>query len=43
VFRKYIISQVCKNIRMQYELYKGLHESEETEAAALISQLIRKI
>ena len=32
-----------QNIRMQYELYEGLHESKGTKAAALMSQLVRKI
>jgi hypothetical protein len=40
---KIYISQLLKNIRMQYELYKELHESKGTKAAALMSQFVRKI
>jgi hypothetical protein len=32
-----------KKIRMQYELYEGRHRSKETTAAAVKSQLLRKI
>ena len=32
-----------QNIRMQYELYEGLHRPKRTKAAALRSQLYRKI
>jgi hypothetical protein len=32
-----------QNIRIQYELYEGLHRSKRTKAAALMSQLVRKI
>jgi hypothetical protein len=31
-----------QNIKMQYELYEGLHGPERTEAAALMSQLCQK-
>lgn len=31
-----------KSIRMQYELYEGLHGPEITEAATLMSQLSQK-
>jgi hypothetical protein len=40
---KYIIFQLCKNIRMQYELYKELHRSKGPETAGTMSQLVRKI
>ena len=32
-----------QNIRMQCELYEGLHGPKRTEAAILKSQLVRKI
>jgi hypothetical protein len=32
-----------QNIRMQYEMYKGLHGPKRTKAAALMNQLVRKI
>ena len=32
-----------QNIRIQYELYEGLHGPKRTETAALMSQLVRKI
>jgi hypothetical protein len=31
-----------QNIRIQYELYKGLHRPVRTKAAALMSQLCQK-
>ena len=32
-----------QHIKMQYKLYEGLHGPKRTEAAALMSQLVRKI
>jgi hypothetical protein len=32
-----------QNIKMQYELYEGLHGLKSTKGAALISQVVRKI
>lgn len=42
---KYVnrISQLSKSIMIQYGLYEGLHERKRTKAAALFSQLVRKI
>jgi hypothetical protein len=34
-----LISQLCKNIKMQYGLYRGFHRSEGTEAATLSANL----
>jgi hypothetical protein len=31
------------NLRMQYELYEGLHKPKRTKAASLMRQLVRKI
>jgi hypothetical protein len=38
-----MISQLCKYIRMRYELYQKLHGSKGAKAAALMSQVVRKI
>ena len=40
--RMYTFSTM-QNIRMQYELYEGLHRPKRTKAASLMRQLVRKI
>ena len=34
---------IMQRIRMQYELYEGLHESKGAKAATVMSLLLRKI